>query len=405
MQPQKRPATGDAGGGPPKRPSGGLFSNATCSGSPARTPSNGASNSRAAPITASNNTGASLGRAASSSMAINNNSNGVTPTSYTTPSGGGGGSTSLFGSVIGNAGSTTSNVSTASVAPSNTSSSLFGSTIATVGTPISTSSATTVTPLFTTPTLGGSFATSTPVSAQGILPPVFPICDRKRLLLPAEAFDTMVEVTVGRTPFAKTFHIYKGLWCHYSTFFKAALNGNFSEGVSGKVTLPDDKPDVFQAVYNWINTRRLDPKEADLHVHLSYRDACEIWVFADAKGMPLVGNAAIDYLFAKASQNVYSFPYELISYVYANTMVGSSLRRFLVELALSRTSFETVKMWKSGINNDFLLDLLSAASEKNIVPFKDPSAFTTDWITSRRRTICFLYHDHSGNQTKSVSTK
>jgi len=59
-------------------------------------------------------------------------------------------------------------------------------------------------------------------------------------------------VTVGQSGNNSTWSLPKKLLTHHSPFFAAALDGNFAEANSKAVSLPDEKPMVFEAFVQWL---------------------------------------------------------------------------------------------------------------------------------------------------------
>ena len=47
---------------------------------------------------------------------------------------------------------------------------------------------------------------------------------------------------------------------HCSTFFAAALNGGFAEGISGSVNLPEESPAAFEMWVTWLYIGLIGPK-------------------------------------------------------------------------------------------------------------------------------------------------
>ncbi|KAL8943396.1 MAG: hypothetical protein Q9216_001105 [Gyalolechia sp. 2 TL-2023] len=66
-------------------------------------------------------------------------------------------------------------------------------------------------------------------------------------------FDKMITVLVG--PHHERFEIHKGLACKHQ-FFKAALQGNFTES-NGTIWLPEHDPDIFRWFTYWLYTGTL----------------------------------------------------------------------------------------------------------------------------------------------------
>lgn len=62
----------------------------------------------------------------------------------------------------------------------------------------------------------------------------------------------MVTVIVGPSDSATTFHVHRGLLEHFSTFFKAALEGEWKLGTTRIIKPPDDKDEVFALFFHWL---------------------------------------------------------------------------------------------------------------------------------------------------------
>ncbi|KAJ9610278.1 hypothetical protein H2200_005055 [Cladophialophora chaetospira] len=79
----------------------------------------------------------------------------------------------------------------------------------------------------------------------------------------------VVKVIVG--PLQREFTIHKNLICATSDFFQAALTGGFVEGAEQKVPLPEDDPQLFQVVYDWLCSGRLGDGAS---TYLKKEDVC-----------------------------------------------------------------------------------------------------------------------------------
>jgi hypothetical protein len=156
----------------------------------------------------------------------------------------------------------------------------------------------------------------------------------------------------------RTFHVFKGLLTHYSTYFKTALQDRWTEGETSIVKLPDDDSDVFSAVFHWLFTQKLYFELApDGSIPLSDRLICGVYVFGDARGMPDLCNAAIDLLFQKCVQ-IYMYPKSCLNYVWEHTMEGSVLRKFLTDFAAENYSWTTSTRLIHEYPVEFLLDII-----------------------------------------------
>ncbi|SMY30241.1 unnamed protein product [Zymoseptoria tritici ST99CH_1A5] len=58
----------------------------------------------------------------------------------------------------------------------------------------------------------------------------------------------------------------------------------------------------------------------------------QLWVFGDARAVPLLQNEAIAELVLIASKHERSFPVDIVPYIYENTRLGSPLRRVIIDL-------------------------------------------------------------------------
>ncbi|EGP82269.1 uncharacterized protein MYCGRDRAFT_97719 [Zymoseptoria tritici IPO323] len=92
--------------------------------------------------------------------------------------------------------------------------------------------------------------------------------------------------------------------------------------------LPTDDPDTFEAFVYWTHFRRmpvLEPRE-------TLTMLSQLWVFGDARAVPLLQNEAIAELVLIASKHERSFPVDIVPYIYENTRLGSPLRRVIIDL-------------------------------------------------------------------------
>lgn len=116
----------------------------------------------------------------------------------------------------------------------------------------------------------------------------------------------------------------------YSGYFRAALNGNFSEGQSGVIILESEEPDVFHEFVTWLYTTkaRTDPVTDE-----NFRSHCfsyvKLWIFADRRDIPVLMNDMID-TFQRTVVKAWKYPDMVVKEVYNNTTDGSALRRMLI---------------------------------------------------------------------------
>ncbi|KAK7550576.1 hypothetical protein IWX49DRAFT_345182 [Phyllosticta citricarpa] len=215
---------------------------------------------------------------------------------------------------------------------------------------------------------------------------------------PYKQFGDMINVLVG--PEKTEFKVHTGLISHHSSWFRSACEGagpDDEDGTTKTIKLPDDDPEVFEAVLTWMYTRKFSEKldASQLKSRFLYR----IYIFADKRGVPALKVRVIDALFDKNG----SLHYDSINHVYENTRRGSGLRRFLVHAV----------MYKHGIKNlvdrkgeDEILKVLPAEflldySVKSEGLIEDPTWATLEWSDFDR---CD-YHEHPTKTSLSAEEK
>ena len=167
----------------------------------------------------------------------------------------------------------------------------------------------------------------------------------------------MVKVLVG--PKKKEYHVHRGLLAHHSTFFKAALYGDWAETHSQTITLDKDTTEVFDAVYSWLYTRRLYHPAKAKATPSQCQVLCKIYVFGEARGAPAICNAATDYIIAGIPTKGlrYLSLLESIPFLYENTVPGSNLRRLFLHAFQNCRGIKEDDRKKFGVQ-DFFIDLI-----------------------------------------------
>jgi hypothetical protein len=104
----------------------------------------------------------------------------------------------------------------------------------------------------------------------------------------------VVTVIIGTEDSKQTFIIHKDLICHYSPFFSAAFNGNFIEGTTQTMNLPDIDADIFGLLVHWLYTQQLDldPKDRDSNV----LPLAKLWRLAERCLITKLQNSIMDTL-------------------------------------------------------------------------------------------------------------
>ena len=185
-------------------------------------------------------------------------------------------------------------------------------------------------------------------------------------------------------PDSVNFGIHKGLLCHYSFYFKAALTGEFKEASEGIVVLRDEDVDVFKRFNEWLYTRALIGPEKDLdsdedcyseedldseedsNLICQYRMFIRLYIFAEKRGIAALQNAVTDaiIIFFRKPRTVLA--QDTIALAWENTSQDSGLHRLLVDICVRKTfiekAFKTEKQ-RTALPKDFLIELVLALTK------------------------------------------
>jgi hypothetical protein len=83
---------------------------------------------------------------------------------------------------------------------------------------------------------------------------------RMDILLPQMYCDfgpSLVTITVGFGHTTREFILHKSLITSSSSFFRSAFDGSFIESSNQHLSLPEDHPDVFEALCDWLYSRQI----------------------------------------------------------------------------------------------------------------------------------------------------
>jgi hypothetical protein len=188
----------------------------------------------------------------------------------------------------------------------------------------------------------------------------------------------------------KDFYVHVGLLLHYSSYFRKALNPVWVEGHTKSITLSEDSPAIFHMFFHWIYTGEIYSTLTNGRIPISFKDILALYVFADARGIPELCNAAVDVFFQKFA-NEWVFPSPSLAYVYENTLAGSNLRAIVVHLAVCCFNFCNLKQTEQNFPKEFLVDVVLCSVQLKIAPgnVPDKQAFL-----DKRATEMCTYHDH-----------
>jgi hypothetical protein len=201
----------------------------------------------------------------------------------------------------------------------------------------------------------------------------------------------------------RTFKVYEALLTHYSSYFRTSLNGRWREARLKTIDLSEDKPEVFQAFFNWLMIGKLYARlTPEGNIPYNSRLICQIYVFGDARGIPELCNAAVDLLFQKNCQS-WQIPTPVLQYIYANTPDNCTLRKLLVDDASETYCWTDIHADRDQFPKDFLIDVLRNLRIKELYPGGNQLG-RGKWIHTKKLEICSKYHDHSAPVTAPTTS-
>ncbi|KAL2074398.1 hypothetical protein VTL71DRAFT_8176 [Oculimacula yallundae] len=135
-----------------------------------------------------------------------------------------------------------------------------------------------------------------------------------QILLSCPDFVTLL---VGPSEVKLTAH--KALLAFVSDFFDAALYGNFKEGQSSLIRLPEETPARIAAFLAWAYSGHIETSVC----------AFELWILGDRLGCPLISNEAMHLVFSTYGRDTRYIGARAADLAYNHTPSDSKLRRFV----------------------------------------------------------------------------
>ncbi|KAH6642957.1 hypothetical protein C7974DRAFT_113256 [Boeremia exigua] len=210
---------------------------------------------------------------------------------------------------------------------------------------------------------------------------------------PSTCYDhqDMTTIVVTDADIDKEYKIFRTLLMWHSSYFAAALEPNSVLAPSGGKALKlECSHEVFDAFYCWLYIGKLKDSVVEStecnDIYLSGFLLCKIWVFADCRGIPELGNRAIDMLHERCVA-AWQTPGR-IAYIYENTTVGSKLRDYLIQFHGSTRTFGSLQEGSVNQTVDFLHDMVPLVASRMA-----EGPLGRDAVTRWDR--C-QWHDHSG---------
>ena len=133
---------------------------------------------------------------------------------------------------------------------------------------------------------------------------------------------------VGSGDAKKVWHLPGKLLKSNSTFFTAALDGGFAEGISKSITLVEEDPEIFQWFVVWLYGG-FDPI---LEIYYETPDFfVPLWALGDRLGCPLIQDDVMRSLMKFHDGYIEEVT---LKQIYEESMAGSRLRRWAVDQCL-----------------------------------------------------------------------
>ena len=171
-----------------------------------------------------------------------------------------------------------------------------------------------------------------------------------------DAFDSIVQIVIG--PEEKVFNFHKKLLCDTSTYFSAALTGNFKEGQDQKIDMIEEDVEVFRHFHYWVYTGLVIPGLREPR-DIAWSVLASLYIFAEARGIPKLQNTAMDLLIRKQVL-VNATPRQEIHRLYEYTSEKSPVRKWLVDSVAKHGSADWLRKDQPRFPNEFFFDLAVA---------------------------------------------
>jgi hypothetical protein len=205
----------------------------------------------------------------------------------------------------------------------------------------------------------------------------------------------MVTITVGKDSSQKTFHMYRGLLCFHSEYFKKLFEGGFREAQSDTHTMPETDVNIFELFYAWVCTGTIDKFDRACDSGVGYDTISQLYAFADYLMAEELKNLSVELFFFFTLETRYSC-FLSTQDLYDRTAENCSLRRLHVDVLLARFKFPDFREHGKDLPIDFIVDLFEAGRAKGAVYGKSNSSMSRLlWATDMKTEFCKVYHEHT----------
>jgi hypothetical protein len=177
----------------------------------------------------------------------------------------------------------------------------------------------------------------------------------------------MITIHVGSK--RKTFAIHKALICNRSQFFSKVFNSSFKEGTEGVMYLPEDDPQAFGALVNWMYRDQLPPfpttqfSDNKTGCDVYIRSLLPLFQLSEKLCINAVTNQMMDIIqdFHFKQSRIYNC--KDLKKIYGNTHQGSKLRDYAVLMILRKTALGTYTDHAKDVALEHLVPLVQSEPE------------------------------------------
>jgi hypothetical protein len=204
----------------------------------------------------------------------------------------------------------------------------------------------------------------------------------------------MVKITVGKGDSQKTFHMYRGLLCFHSAYFKNLFKGGFKEAQSDTHMIPETAVQIFELFYTWVCTGTIDRSDGTCDSEIDHSTITSLYAFADYIMAEELKNRAVELFLIRTYEAWECFLLGTQD-LYDRTAEGCSLRRLHVDILLTIFDFPDFRQSVKDLPTDFIADLFESSKAKDLV-FGRPRYLTRElWCMGMREIFCKNYHEHT----------
>ncbi|KAK0118545.1 hypothetical protein ONS95_007433 [Cadophora gregata] len=220
----------------------------------------------------------------------------------------------------------------------------------------------------------------------------------------------IVDIYVGNDSSKKHFQIHKAILCSKLPFFDSMFNSGFKEGINNSANLPEDDPDAFDVLLEWIYTGSLPKfrwvKQPGQPAVGNYRHTCLLTLVDKLCLDELKDQIASDIIDASVEEN--SLPsFHHLSYMINHLSETSAFREYYVLAllfivhGLPRTD-ENLALWPT----EGFSELLAGHANVATAYFKAVRSLPIGSVAEdpRKMPRC-KFHEHGQDEECSVGKK